>query len=82
MKHILFLLVAVFLIPWSREASVKNITKPRLKNKNSLTNMELQLIKGVGPVLSSDILKSSVPLREVRGVGEVRFKYLSQYISE
>jgi len=69
-------------MPWPNESSVVNLSNSKKLKLSNLTQKEIQLIKGIGPVLSKEIITSKKPLKEIKGIGEYRFDYLSHYIEE
>jgi hypothetical protein len=81
-KHSFFIIILAFLIPWTSQKVSKKLPLPKPVKRSELSQIEIQLIKGIGPKLSSDIMQTREPLTEIHGIGEVRLSYLQHYISE
>jgi hypothetical protein len=80
-KYWIFILILpLFLsLPIDIESEFK---KPHSIKKSALTQNEIQLIKGIGPQLSSDIVNTNKKLANIKGIGEKRLDYLKKYIIE
>jgi hypothetical protein len=69
-------------MPWPNDITGVNLTASKKLKRSDLSSKEIQLIKGIGPVLSREIIISKKPLKEIKGIGEYRLKHLSYYIEE